>query len=432
MQRIDNYYNATLNNPKSWPHLDGDLSVDVAIVGAGITGVATTLELAERGYKVALLEAHQIGWGATGRNGGQVTGSLSGDNAMLKQLRHRYGTDAEQFVWQLRWRGHDIITERIARYNINCDLKTGHLLTAWTEKDMPMLELMVQEAHRRGMAGEVSLLNRDETHQRLQTPLYFGAVHNKKNLHLHSLKLCIGEAIAAESQGASIFENTNVVSIDSLANKKVAVKTQKGTVTAANVVIAGNAHHRLMRRQLGGYLFPAVLGNLVTAPLGSTLCNEINRDDDAVYDSRMVLDYYRITGDGRLMFGGGTNYSGRDINEVGATLRPALERTFPVLKDVQIDYAWTGTAGIIINRIPMLGRIKDNIFYAQGYSGHGMATSHILAEVTATAIAGNFEQFDTFQHFSHWRIPVPATAGSSLVALGMAYYLMLEKLHRRM
>jgi len=431
MQRIDNYYSATLKTTKNWPALDGDLTVDVAVVGAGITGVATTLELVERGYTVALLEANRVGWGATGRNGGQVTGSLSGDTAMLKQLRRKHGSDATDFIWQLRWRGHDIITKRIAQYGIDCDLKTGHLFTAWTDADMPEFERMVQEAHTRGMSDTVSLLNREEVQQRLQTPLYFGAIHNSKNLHLHSLKLCMGEALAAENLGAQIFESTAVVAIDSVGHQGVSVRTKTGTVHAKKVVIAGNAYHRLKRRQLSGYLFPAILGNLVTAPLGTALCAQINRDDDAVYDSRMVLDYYRITQDGRLMFGGGTNYSGRDIQDVAAALRPALEQTFPALQNIPIDYAWTGTAGIVINRIPMLGRLEDNVYYAQGYSGHGMATSHILAEIAANAIAGSFENFDTFENFWRWRIPVPAAAGSGLIAVGMAYYLLLEKLRKR-
>jgi len=407
VRRIDNYYSATLGNSTSWPALDEDLRVDVAIVGAGISGVATAVELAERGFQVALLEANQVGWGAPGRNGGQVTGSLSGDAAMLKQLRKQHGSEAEDFIWQLRWRGHDIITERIKRYNIDCDLKTGHLFPAWLPEDIPELEQLVNYAHARGMEKDVQLLSKDQVHERLQTPLYYGAVFNRKNLHLHSLKLCVGEAMAASSLGVKIFESTRVVDIKSTDQQPVTVKTETGIVRADKVILAGNAYHRLMRQQLAGYLFPATLGNLVTAPLGSDLCQQINRDDVAVYDSRMVLDYFRITQDGRLMFGGGTNYTGRDIKDVASSLRPALEKTFPVLKNVPIDFAWTGTAGIVINRIPMLGRVQNNVFYLQGYSGHGMATSHILAEIIAEAVTGSFQQLE------------------------MGYYLMREKMRGR-
>lgn len=428
---MNTYYAHSIDNKKTWPPLDGDAQTDVVIVGAGITGCATALELCERGYRVMVLEANTVGWGATGRNGGQVTGSLSGDAAMLKQLRKTMGTQAEEFVWNLRWRGHDIIKKRIKRYGIDCDLKTGHLFTAWTQKDLPDFQSMVHEAHQRGMEADVSLLNKKELHERLETPLYEGAVLNTKNLHLHSLKLCIGEATAAESLGCLIHEQTKVSSIHSKNADQVQVETGSGTVTAKHVVLAGNAYHRLLRPELSGYLFPAKLGNLVTAPLGDDLCQRINRDDNAVYDSRMVLDYYRITKDGRLMFGGGTNYSGQDIDDVAQTLRPSLEKTFPALKGVEIDFSWTGTAGIVINRIPMLGKAKNRIYYAQGYSGHGMATSHILAEITATAVAGEIEELNTFESFFRWRMPVPAAAGSAMVALGMKYYLLKEHLAGR-
>lgn len=428
---MNTYYTHTLEHKKSWPALDGDTQTDVVVIGAGITGCATALELSERGFSVILLDANTVGWGATGRNGGQVTGSLSGDTAMLNQLRKTRGSDAEDFIWNLRWRGHDIIKNRIKRYNIDCDLKTGHLFTAWTQKDIPNFHSMVEEAHRRGMEADVSFLSKAQLHERLETPLYEGAVLNRKNLHLHSLKLCVGEALAAESLGCKIYEQTNVLDVKTVNDKQVNVVTASGIVMANQVVLAGNAHHRLLKPELSGYLFPATLGNLVTAPLGDALCQQINRDDNAVYDSRMVLDYYRITQDGRLMFGGGTNYSGRTIADVAATLRPSLEKTFPALKGVKVDFSWTGTAGIVINRIPMLGKIKDRIFFVQGYSGHGMATSHILAEITATALAGETEEFDTFDAFWRWRLPLPASAGSALVALGMKYYLLKEHLNGR-
>ncbi len=425
---MNNYYTATVGTRPEWPTLDHDVTVDVVIVGAGITGCATAVELAERGFSVALVDAHSVGWGATGRNGGQVTGSLSGDNAMLKQLKKKKPSHADQFVWDLRWRGHDIITERIHKYHIDCGLKTGHIFTAWEKKDLAEFEKMVEQAHTYGMQDTVSLLTQQAVHERLATPLYHGGVLNTKNLHLHSLKLCVGEAQAAHSLGAKIYENTAVTAIETISPERVHVVTRKGTLRAKKVVLAGNAYHRLMRLQLGGYLFPAVLGNLVTEKLSAELCQRINRDDNAVYDSRTVLDYYRITHDNRLMFGGGTNYSGRDIDDVASHLRPALEATFPALKDVGIEYAWTGKAGIVINRIPMLGRAKAQVYFAQGYSGHGMATSHVLAEILATALAGDFERLRTFEDFWRWRMPVPATAGSALVALGMRYYQLKDRL----
>ena len=194
------------------------------------------------------------------------------------------------------------------------------------------------------------------------------------------------------------------------------------------MLLAGNAYHRLERRRLGGMLFPASLGNLATVPLDETVAAKINPRNLAVYDCRFVLDYYRLTADRRLMFGGGTNYSGRHSTDVAAELRPAIERTFPRLRGVEIEFAWTCSAGITVNRIPQLGRLSANVFYAQGYSGHGIATTHVVGEIMAEAISGSLERFDVFADFRHVRLPVGEWAGQQLLALGMTYYRLLEKL----
>lgn len=426
--RSDNYYTATLDDSVYWPPLEGELEADVAIVGGGFTGVATAVELSERGYSVVLLEGKRIGWGATGRNGGQVTGSLSGDEAMLRQLRQREGVDAAQFVSGLRWRGHDIISDRVARYDIDCDLKRGHLHTAWSDRHVNALKASMASAEQAGLGDTVRWLDRGEVQERLETSLYQGGVLNTRNLHLHSLKLCVGEAQAAASLGARLFEDSEVIRIEH--GKNPVLVTSGGRVTASTVLLAGNAYHRLAQHQFAGLLFPAILGNLVTEPLDEMTAAAINRDDLAVYDSRVVLDYYRLTADRRLMFGGGTNYSGREIDKVDAELRPALENTFPRLRGIGIDFAWTGTAGIVLNRIPMVGRLAltPNVYFAQGYSGHGIATTHVVAEILADAMSGEVERFDTFQAFKHIRLPVGQQAGNALLALGMAWYRLKERL----
>jgi len=427
-ERIDSYYNATCNDSTQYPVFRGEKRVDVVIVGGGSTGVSTAIELAERGLSVALIEANRIGWGASGRNGGQITGSLSGDAAILKQLQKIIGSDAIEIVRMLRWHGHKIIKNRVERYGIECDLQHGHLHTAYTEKDIPELKTAMEDAIAAGLGEDVQWLDRSQVQQKLATPLYEGGVLNRRNMHVHSLNLLMGEAAAARSLGVEIFEKSQVLEI-SYGNTPN-VKTAEGCITANAVVLAGNAYHRLAQSKLRGLVFPAILGNLTTVPLSHDVVQSINPENLAVYDSRMVLDYYRFTADKRLMFGGGTNYSGRVINDVANTLRPALENTFPQLKGIDIDYSWTGTAGIIINRIPALGRIEGNVYYAQGYSGHGIASSHIMAEVMADAITGTMQHFDLFSSLKHIRLPVGPKTGSALVALGMAYYRLKESLSR--
>ncbi|MDZ3992130.1 FAD-binding oxidoreductase [Pseudomonas sp. Teo4] len=423
--RTPSYYTATLAEETDYPRLQGTVSVDVAIIGGGFTGVASAVELAERGLKVALVDTHKIGWGASGRNGGQVTGSLSGDEAMRKQMRKRLGDEVDNFIWHLRWRGHQIIEQRVARYGIACDLRRGHLHAAMKPTHMAELRTSFEEAQRRGMGEEVSLLDRAGVRAQLDSPLYCGALHNRRNLHLHPLNLCIGEARAAHSLGALIFENSEVLEI--VHGPRPAVVTAEGRIEARQVLLAGDVYHKLEPRQLKGKIFPAMGGIVATAPLGE-LAERLNPQNLAVYDCRFVLDYYRFTADKRLLFGGGANYSGKDSRNIENELRPCIERTFPALKGVPIEFQWSCAMGIVVNRIPQLGKLSDNVWYCQGYSGHGIATSHIMGEIMAEAMTGELGKFDTFAACRHIKVPLGEQLGNPLLAAGMWYYQLLEKL----
>ncbi|GAB5341061.1 NAD(P)/FAD-dependent oxidoreductase [Pseudomonas fluorescens] len=422
-QRNASYYTASLNDTTQYPTLQGQVSVDVVIIGGGFTGVASAVELAERGLKVAIVDTHRIGWGASGRNGGQVTGSLSGDEAMRAQMRKRLGDEVDDFIWHLRWRGHEIIEQRVNRYAIACDLKHGHLHAAMKPSHLTELRAFHAEAQRRGMGEHVSLLDQTAVRQHLDSTLYLGALKNTRNLH--PLNLCLGEARAAHSLGALIFENSEVLQI--VHGERPAVLTAHGRIDARQVLLAGDVYHRLEPRQLKGKIFPAMGGIVTTAPLGE-LAQQINPQDLAVYDCRFVLDYYRLTGDGRLLFGGGAHYSGRDSRDIAAELRPCIERTFPALKGVAIEFQWSCAMGIVMNRIPQLGKLSDNVWYCQGYSGHGIATSHIMGEIMAEALTGTLSAFDTFAGCKHIKVPLGDVFGNPMLAVGMWYYQMLEKL----
>ncbi|PUA46720.1 FAD-dependent oxidoreductase [Pseudomonas protegens] len=424
-ERCPSYYSATLNQETHYPTLQGTYQADVVIIGGGFTGVASAVELAERGLKVAIVESHKIGWGASGRNGGQVTGSLSGDEAMRKQMGRSLGKEVDDFIWNLRWRGHRIIQQRVQKYAIACDLKHGHLHAAYKPSHLPGLRADYEEALRRGMGDEVSLLDRTQVRGLLESDLYHGAIKNTRNLHLHPLNLCLGEARAAESLGALIFEHSQVLEI--VHGERPAVITAQGRIDAKQVLLAGDVYHKLEPKKLKGKIFPAMGGIVTTEPLGD-LAKRLNPEDLAVYDCRFVLDYYRMTADGRLLFGGGANYSGKDSRDIAGELRPCIERTFPALKGVGIDFQWSCAMGIVINRIPQLGKLSDNVWYCQGYSGHGVATSHIMGEIMAEALTGHLGHYDTFAACQHIRVPLGDQLGNPMLAAGMWYYQMLEKL----
>ncbi|NBA97919.1 FAD-binding oxidoreductase [Pseudomonas sp. R5(2019)] len=424
-QRSASYYTATLNDATEYPTLQGQVEVDVVIIGGGFTGVASAVELAERGLKVAIVETHRIGWGASGRNGGQVTGSLSGDEAMRKQMRRTLGQEVDDFIWHLRWRGHEIIKARVEKYAIDCDLRHGHLHAAMKPSHLAELKVAHDEAVQRGMGEQVTLLDRGAMGEHLQSDLYLGALKNTRNMHLHPLNLCLGEARAAHSLGALVFENSQVLEI--IHGEHPAVVTAQGRINARQVLLAGDVYHQLEKRQLKGKIFPAMGGLVTTAPLGP-LARQLNPQGLAVYDCRFVLDYYRMTVDGRLLFGGGANYSGRDSRDIAAELRPCIERTFPALKGVDIEFQWSCAMGIVVNRIPQLGKLSDNVWYCQGYSGHGIATSHIMGEIMAEALTGTLGKFDTFAGCKHIKVPMGDVFGNPMLAAGMWYYQMLERL----
>jgi len=425
--RARTWYESTRPDTAARARFEGERHVEVAIVGGGHSGVATALELAERGVQVALLEATRMGDGATGRNGGQVTGSLSGLPALRRQLARALGTEqCDAIVAHLRWGAQTLLRERIARHDIDCALVDGHLHTAWNPGDAAELQQDVADAQAAGLSAEIRWLDRAAVHERLDTPLYHGGALNRHNLHLNSLKLCLGEAAAAESLGVALFEHSPVLSIACRTRTRPAtLLTEHGRLSADTVVLAGNAYHRLYRHHLDGLMFPAVLGNLATEPLDERTRQTLNPANLAVYDSRLVLDYYRFTEDGRLLFGGGTNYSGRDIADPAAGLRPRLERTFPQLKGVGIDFAWTGLAGIVPDRVPLLGRADPGIVYLQGYSGHGIATSHLLARALANALHGDDGTlFDALAALRHARLP----GGQATLAAGMLLALGSDRL----
>ena len=232
--------------------------------------------------------------------------------------------------------------------------------------------------------------------------------------------MCLGEARAASGLGVRIFENSEVVQI--IHAKKPVVVTSGGRVKAQKVVIAGNAYHHLEKKKMAGVLFPAGTYIIATEPLNSDLAQEILPKDQSVHDTNTFLAYYRLSADNRLLYGGECNYSGRDPKSIKATMLPHMIEAFPKLKDVTIDYEWGGMIGITISRSPHVGCINGNIYYAEGYCGHGINASHILSEILSDAIAGQLERFDLFDKAKQYRLPVPRWAGNQMLALGMLYY----------
>jgi glycine/D-amino acid oxidase-like deaminating enzyme len=383
------YYAATVNHVTDFAPLNGAQEADVCVVGAGFTGVSTALHLAERGYKVHVVEANRVGWGASGRNGGQIIGGIAGE----KNIARHHGRDVEELFSELRWAGHEIIRERVDKYGIQCDLKPGYLDVAIKQRHLRDFEADYERLEKAGFPHELRLLSREETQETIGTDAYLGALLNMGNGHLHPLNLCIGEAMAAVSLGATIYEQSPVTRIEKGARPRVV--TEHGSVTADAVVLAGNAYH-FLEKKLRGIMFPVNSFIIATEPLSDDVVATINPQDLAICDPNFVLQYFRLSADKRLLFGARLNYFGDDPDYIMQRHRRKMAKLYPQLADVRLDYAWGGTIGVTLNRVPLLGRIAPNVFYSQGYSGHGVNVTHLAGRIMADAVGGTLEQFDLF------------------------------------
>jgi gamma-glutamylputrescine oxidase len=419
-EHTSSYYAATANERTEYPALTGSKSVDVCVVGGGFTGVSTALDLAERGYSVALVEANRIGWGASGRNGGHLINGISG----IEKIEKKKGNGTADLLWDMRWRGNDIIYDRVEKYGIDCDLKSGFVEVALKPRQMADLESYAADREQHNFPYKYELWDKEKTRDMLGTDSYIGGFACYRDGHLHPLNLCTGEARAAHGLGVEIFEQSPVTSIEH--GNRPKVKTAHGYVQADSVVLAGNAYSLLEPKQLSNLVFPAGSYVIGTEPLSEEIVNEINPQDLSVCDANEIVDYFRLSADKRMLFGGSCNYSGREPADIQAYIRPQMLKVYPQLKDVKIEYEWGGKIGIVLNRIPAVGRINNNVYYCQGYSGHGVSATHAMSEVVSDAITGTMEKYDLFADVGHFRLPGSQWVGNQIIALGMLYYKMRD------
>jgi glycine/D-amino acid oxidase-like deaminating enzyme len=414
--KAETYYAATANDSTRYPKLVGPVRADICVIGGGLSGVATALTLAEQGHSVVLLEAGRLGNAASGRNGGQLIAGISGDGTIKRQL----GADGERLIEDIRYRGIELIEQRVSRYAIACDLKHGWVEAAVRPSHMRAIETFCEERVAKGDGEHLSLFSADECRSITGTDIYLGGIIDQRSGHLHPLNLLLGEARAATTLGARIYEASPAIEL--AGGNHPRVLTPAGSVEADTIVLAGNTDHKFTRGPLAGVQLATGSYIIATEPLDEDLASEINPLGYAIADSNVVVDYYRMSADHRVLFGGRCNYSNRDPKDLVATMRPRLASVYPKLKDVRIDFAWGGRLGITINRAPAIGLLEPNVYYMEGYVGQGIGTAHIMAEVVSDAIAGNSEKFDLFASIRHVRLPVGEWAANQILAAGMLYY----------
>ncbi|MGI2259367.1 NAD(P)/FAD-dependent oxidoreductase [Shewanella sp. GXUN23E] len=424
----DNYpasfYYATAKELTQHPSLEASVDTDVCIVGGGFTGVNTAIELAQLGYKVVLLEAHRIGWGASGRNGGEL---IRGIGHNLEQFESTIGKEGIRAIKQMGLEAVDIVKQRITNHHIDCDLQMGFCDLAMKPRHMQELQDEIDDLRALGYRHELRLLPKSELHEVIGSNRYQGGLLDMGSGHLHPLNLVLGEARVAKQLGVEIYEHSAATEI--IKGDTVRVKTASGQVNSRFLVLAGNAYigHKL-EPHIGGKVLPAGSYLLATEPLPQSVCEQIIPHNMAFADMSIALDYFRLSADNRLLFGGLCTYSGKDPKDICRALRPNMERVFPRLKGVNIEYEWGGMIGIGANRMPQIGQLPDspNIYFAQAYSGHGVNATHMAARVLAEAINNQTARFDIFAAIQHMTFPGGPALRSPILAAGMLYHRMKD------
>lgn len=419
----ESYYAASANDTRIRPRLEEHLETDVCVIGAGYTGLSSALHLLESGFKVVVLEAARIGWGASGRNGGQIVNSYSRDIDVIEKT---VGKEKGKLFGEMAFEGGRIIRDRIAKYNIDCDLKNGGVFAALNQKQMGHLKAQkaLWEAH--GHTNQLEILDEAGIRNVVNTERYVGGMLDKSGGHIHPLNLALGEARAVESLGGKIFEDSAV--LDVVEGEPAIVKTEFGQVKARFVVVAGNAYLGKLMPELMAKSMPCGTQVITTEPLSDEMAKSLLPQDYCVEDCNYLLDYFRLSGDKRLIYGGGVVYGARDPDNIKSIILPKMLETFPQLKGVRIDYTWTGNFLLTLSRLPQVGRIGKNIYYSQGCSGHGVTYTHLAGKLIAEVLNGQATRFDVFAELPHYPFPGGHALRVPFSAIGAWYYTMRDKL----
>ncbi|MBI2256539.1 MAG: FAD-binding oxidoreductase [Proteobacteria bacterium] len=418
----NSYYAATANAFRRLEPLSGSVTADVCVIGGGFTGLSAALHLAERGYKVVLLEQARVGWGASGRNGGQINLGL---RKGPEELITAFGQERAKLLFNMSEEARQIIVDRVAKHNIACDLKSGTLHVASKARDQQWMEDEVACLERVYGYKGTKFLDKQLTRAELGSEIFHCGVKDSGGGHLHPLNYAQGLAEAAMTAGAVIHEQSHVVRIDKGAINRVV--TTQGEVQAKYVVLGCNAYLGDLEPRIAGKIMPIANFIVGTEPLNENEAKDAITNDVCVCDTKFVVSYWRLSADRRILFGGGERYNTQPPADIGAFVQPYLARVYPQYAHKRIDFGWGGMLAITASRLPQFGRM-GNIFFAHGYSGQGVATTGLAGKLIAEAVAGTAERFDVFSSVRHQTFPGGTLLRHPLLVAAMLWYALRDRI----
>lgn len=413
----DSYYVATAVGITDHPPLRGTERADVCVIGGGFTGLSAALNLAEQGLDVVLLEAERIGWGASGRNGGLIG---SGQRKDALELEEQFGHDMSRQLWDFAETAKAEIRERVARHAIDCDLQHGQIEGVHKRRYTGFAARYAEALAARYDYPHARALSRDEVRAMVATDTFYEGLLDTQAMSIHPLNYALGLARAAREAGVRIYENSRVTGYTR--SDPATVTTASGNVEARFVVLGCNGYLGKLEPRVAGRIMPINNFMITTEPLGEAAARALIAERNCVHDTRFVVNYFRTTADHRLLFGGGENYRSGFPRDIAAFVRPYMLQLFPQLADAKIDYAWGGTLSVTVKRFPQFGRLKPNLYFAHGYSGHGVSIANFAGKVIAEAIGGTAARFDVMAGIKALPFPGGTLLRYPGMVLGMLYY----------